>query len=179
MSPCGPADSRSNPAETHAAMNSSPASAHMALSTQRRLLVSAMALKNRPPKTAPTKNAASETSDRPMENPGAPETANARKTTLPVMFAVNTWPSARTLTASTRPVTSVSTNSAVGIGSFFWSRFMLLRRTEVMCCDHNESAKDRKVLKKSDQLSLSKVSGCRPEIMTNQGCRDQECNQHQ
>ena len=44
-------------------------------------------------------------SDAARENPGAPARANPTKTTLPVMFATKTRPSARMLTASTRPVT--------------------------------------------------------------------------
>jgi len=36
-----------------------------------------------------------------------PAIANASNTTLPVMFAVNTLPRARKLTASARPVTAV------------------------------------------------------------------------
>jgi hypothetical protein len=49
----------------------------------------------RPPIKAPIRNAMSEVSERVNESPGAPATANARKTTFPVMFAVNTCPRAR------------------------------------------------------------------------------------
>jgi hypothetical protein len=49
----------------------------------------------RPPIKAPTRNAESAVSERVIESPGAPATANARKTTFPVMFAVNTCPRAR------------------------------------------------------------------------------------
>jgi hypothetical protein len=49
----------------------------------------------RPPIKAPARNATSAVSERVIESPGAPATANARKTTFPVMFAVNTCPSAR------------------------------------------------------------------------------------
>ena len=49
----------------------------------------------RPPIKAPIRNAMSAVSERVIESPGAPATANARKTTFPVMFAVNTWPRAR------------------------------------------------------------------------------------
>jgi hypothetical protein len=49
----------------------------------------------RPPIKAPARNATSAVSERIIESPGAPATANARKTTFPVMFAVNTCPRAR------------------------------------------------------------------------------------
>src|SRR5438034_6679108 len=49
----------------------------------------------RPPIKAPMRNATSAVSERVIESPGAPATANARKTTFPVMFAVNTCPRAR------------------------------------------------------------------------------------
>jgi hypothetical protein len=49
----------------------------------------------RPPIKAPARNATSAVRERVIESPGAPATANARKTTFPVMFAVNTWPRAR------------------------------------------------------------------------------------
>jgi len=49
----------------------------------------------RPPIKAPTRNATSAVRERVIESPGAPATAKARKTTFPVMFAVNTWPRAR------------------------------------------------------------------------------------
>jgi len=44
---------------------------------------------------------------------GAPTAANARKATLPVMLAVKTCPSPRKLTASTMPLTAVSTRSPI------------------------------------------------------------------
>ena len=49
----------------------------------------------RPPITAPMKNAPSAVSERGIESPGAPATANPRKTTFPVMFAVKTCPRLR------------------------------------------------------------------------------------
>jgi hypothetical protein len=48
-----------------------------------------------PPIKAPIRNAMSAVSERVIESPGAPGTANARKTTFPVMFAVNTCPRPR------------------------------------------------------------------------------------
>jgi hypothetical protein len=45
---------------------------------------------SRPPIKAPMRNATSAVSERVNESPGAPATAKARKTTFPVMFAVNT-----------------------------------------------------------------------------------------
>src|SRR6266850_4215093 len=49
----------------------------------------------RPPIKAPIRNATSAVSERVNESPGTPATANAMKTTFPVMFAVNTCPRAR------------------------------------------------------------------------------------
>jgi hypothetical protein len=49
----------------------------------------------RPPIKAPIRNATSAVSERVNESPGTPATANATKTTFPVMFAVNTCPRAR------------------------------------------------------------------------------------
>jgi hypothetical protein len=40
--------------------------------------------------------------------------AKPRNTTLPVMFAVNTWPNAIKLTASTIPLTAVIASRIVG-----------------------------------------------------------------
>jgi hypothetical protein len=48
-----------------------------------------------PPIKAPIKNEPSAVSERTNESPGALATAKARKTTFPVMFAVNTCPRAR------------------------------------------------------------------------------------
>jgi hypothetical protein len=70
-------------------------------------LVTAIEAPKRPPKPAPNRNAIREVRERGMESPGAPATANPRKTTFPVMFAVKTWPRPRKLTASTNPVTTV------------------------------------------------------------------------
>src|SRR5215470_6068315 len=63
--------------------------------------------------TAPLRNATNDVMDRATDISGAPAAANARKTTLPVMFAVKTWPSPRKLTASIVPLTAVSTRSAI------------------------------------------------------------------
>ena len=54
--------------------------------------------------------------------PGAPTAANARKATLPVMFAVKMWPSPRKLTASTMPLTAVSTRSPIDRRSYSAAR---------------------------------------------------------
>ena len=61
----------------------------------------------RPPNMAPTRNDKSAAKERAMDSPGMRAVANARITTFPVMFAVNTRPSDKKLTASTRPVTIV------------------------------------------------------------------------
>src|SRR5215510_2329112 len=74
--------------------------------------------------TAPLRNATNDVMDRATDISGAPAAANARKTTLPVMFAVKMWPSARKLTASTVPLTAVNARSptrrrsvSIGAGS--------------------------------------------------------------
>jgi len=69
-----------------------------------------------PASSAPARNPASAASEAPSEIPGAPTTANPLNTTLPVMLATNTRPSRRMLTASTTPVTTVSTSSSGGSG---------------------------------------------------------------
>jgi hypothetical protein len=46
------------------------------------------------------------------ESPGTRAAANARSTTLPVIFAVNTWLSARKLTPSIMPVTAAIPSNA-------------------------------------------------------------------
>lgn len=61
----------------------------------------------RPPSSAPLKKKTNAKSDRQVDKPGAPPTAKPRNTTLPVIFAVNTWPSAIKQTASTIPLTAV------------------------------------------------------------------------
>src|SRR6266702_5174674 len=75
-----------------------------------------------PPRMAPTAKQISPMSDPETERPAAPPIANPRKTTLPVMLAVKTWPSARKLTASTIPVTAVMLRRTEGdapvLGSF-------------------------------------------------------------
>ena len=73
-----------------------------------------------PPTRAPTAKQISAMSDPETERPAAPPIANPRKTTLPVMLAVKTWPSARKLTASTIPVTAVMLRRIDGdaLGSF-------------------------------------------------------------
>jgi hypothetical protein len=49
-----------------------------------------------------------------IEKPGAPASAKPRNTTLPVIFAVNTWPKAKRLTASTIPVVAVMPRRMLG-----------------------------------------------------------------
>jgi hypothetical protein len=61
----------------------------------------------RPPNIAPTRNDKSAVKEYAMDSPGTRAVANARIATFPVMFAVNTRPRDRKLTASTRPVTAV------------------------------------------------------------------------
>src|SRR5260370_25692097 len=84
-------------------------------------------VKNRPPARAPSKNAIRATEDLGIEKSGAPASAKPRNTTLPVMLAVNTWPKAKRLTASTIPVVAVwlrrmydSARSGVGGGFILW-----------------------------------------------------------
>src|SRR5437899_1085447 len=104
----------SNPIETSAAANSSPASASANVRSQRRRLTPAMATRRRPPSAAPARNATRDVDERETESPGTPAAAKPRKNTLPVMLAVKMWPSPRKLTASTNPVTPVRTRSAGG-----------------------------------------------------------------
>ncbi len=66
-----------------------------------------MLVANRPPATAPSMKKISAMDDLKIEKPGAPASANPRNTTLPVMFAVNTCPNDKMLTASTIPVVAV------------------------------------------------------------------------
>jgi len=54
--------------------------------------------------------------DMSFENPGAPAIAKPVNTTLPVMLATKTRPNCRMLTASTKPVTTVSTSKSGGSG---------------------------------------------------------------
>src|SRR5437667_435141 len=68
----------------------------------------------RPPITAPARKAASAAKDLTSEKPGTRASANPRKTTLPVMFAVNTRPSPSTLTASINPVVTVNSSRSSG-----------------------------------------------------------------
>jgi hypothetical protein len=63
---------------------------------------------------AATRNPASADSDALSEKPGAPTRAKPVNTTFPVMLATNTRPSRKMLTASTRPVTTVSASSSGG-----------------------------------------------------------------
>ncbi len=86
-----------------AALTSSRASDNAAVRSQRRRLAAAIGSARRPPRAAPTRKAAREVDDQAVESPGVPATAKPSKTTLPVMFAVKTWPSPRKLTASTSP----------------------------------------------------------------------------
>ena len=69
-----------------------------------------------PPISAPTEKAPSAVSDAATDRPGAPASAKPRKMTLPVMLATKTWPRAMKLTASTRPVTTVSITRKEGRG---------------------------------------------------------------
>src|SRR5207302_9220413 len=107
----------SYPMATQAATKHSPASTTATLRSQRRRATPAIATPRRPPSTAPTENPTKDITARAMENPGTPAAANPRKTTLPVMLAVKTRPSPRTLTASTSPVVTVSTLRTQGNGS--------------------------------------------------------------
>ncbi len=63
----------------------------------------------RPPAMAPTTKKPRAHALAATEKPGAPASPKATRTTFPVMLAVNTWPSPRKLTASTMPLTTVST----------------------------------------------------------------------
>src|SRR6185295_1284615 len=65
------------------------------------------------------RNAPSDASDRGAESPSTPAAANPRNTMLPVIFAVNTRPNPRKLTASTTPVTNVRINKAGRTRSLF------------------------------------------------------------
>src|SRR4051794_32887114 len=69
-----------------------------------------------PPAAAPTRKAPSETSGATTGSPPLPAIPKPRNTMLPVMFAVNTRPSPRKLTASTSPVVNVRTRSARASG---------------------------------------------------------------
>jgi len=69
-----------------------------------------------PPSAAPARKPARAKSEALREKPGAPTIAKPANTTLPVMLATNTRPSARIDTASTRPVTMVSPSSSSGSG---------------------------------------------------------------
>jgi len=102
---------------THAAIKNNPASTIATVRSQRRRATPAIASPRHPPSIAPTTNPTKATTARATENPGIPTTANPRKTTLPVMLAVKTRPSPKTLTASTNPVVTVSTPSTQGKGS--------------------------------------------------------------
>src|SRR5438445_731984 len=93
------------------AVNNSAASAPNATPVQRCRGPALMRVATRPPITAPRRNATTAVPDRGADNPFPPAAANPRNTTFPVIFAVNTCPSARQLTASTRPVTTVSPSS--------------------------------------------------------------------
>ncbi len=53
------------------------------------------AVVSRPASAAPSTNAARDTRQAAAEKPGAPAAENPRITTLPVIFAVKTWPSPR------------------------------------------------------------------------------------
>jgi hypothetical protein len=68
------------------------------------------------PRVQDEQRPASAASEALSENPGAPTSANALNTTFPVMLATNTRPSRKMLTASTTPVTTVSTSSSDGRG---------------------------------------------------------------
>jgi len=66
-----------------------------AVVTQFGLTSSERRVATRPPIKAPMRNATSAVSERVNESPGAPATEKPRKTTFPVMFAVNTCPRPR------------------------------------------------------------------------------------
>jgi len=72
--------------------------------------------RSRPPAVTTAGPVARAASEALSENPGAPTSANALNTTFPVMLATNTRPSSKMLTASTTPVTTVSTSSSGGRG---------------------------------------------------------------
>jgi hypothetical protein len=61
-------------------------------------------------------NPARADSDADREKPLAPARANPTNTTFPVMFATKTRPRLRMLTASTTPVSTVSTSMSAGSG---------------------------------------------------------------
>src|SRR5260370_22534210 len=71
----------------------------------------------RPPTRAPARKAASARIEAETDTSLAPATAKRRKTIFPVMFATKTWPSFRKLTASSKPVPTVSTKRRSGRGS--------------------------------------------------------------
>jgi len=73
-----------------------------------------MDVDNLPPPAAPSRKKIRARDDLEIENPGAPASAKPRNTTLPVMLAVNTWPNAKTLTASTIPVVAVMPRRILG-----------------------------------------------------------------
>ena len=66
-----------------------------------------------PPKAAPARNPPRASRERVTDNPGTPTAANPKRTTLPVIFAVNTRPRPRKLTASISPVVNVSAIKAM------------------------------------------------------------------
>ena len=65
----------------------------------------------RAPITRPAPNPTRATNERRAAAPCSCARCRPRSTVLPVMFAVNTWPSARKLTASTLPAAQVSARS--------------------------------------------------------------------
>ena len=87
--------SSDNPtAHTIAAARSNASPLAVSTSHRRRELGSSSEPR-RPPSSAPTRKLTSASKDALTERPLAPASANARNTTLPVMLAVNTWPSPR------------------------------------------------------------------------------------
>src|SRR6266702_512042 len=60
-----------------------------------------------PARNPPAKAKPSAVEDRPIDKPDTQPNAKPRKTILPVMLAVKTWPIAIQLPASTKPVTKV------------------------------------------------------------------------
>jgi hypothetical protein len=79
---------------TVADMNSKAPSEPKAAAGQR-CVTGFIDLANRTPSTAPIRNAPTAVTERPTDNDSTPATAYPSNTTLPVMFAVKTWPNAR------------------------------------------------------------------------------------
>jgi hypothetical protein len=72
-----------------------------------------------PPVNAPAMNPANATAAISAERPDAGSAAKPKNTTLPVIFATNTWPSPRYDAASMNPVATVSSSNATTVGENF------------------------------------------------------------